>query len=258
MKPSKNTPVLFFDFDNTITREDVLDRILERFSISEEWRHWEDAWVRGEISTLRCLDRQLAGIRASEAELIDFVASCQIDPHFAPIVQWAANARVELFVVSDNFSCLVREILTRHGLPHVPVMANGLTFSGNRLHAHFPFRSPTCERCAHCKAVHFRPFERCRKIYVGDGLSDVCIARDRGGLPPGRRVQDPSPERAGPHSNPHRESPGGFRPPRRLNDRRPTSPGPPGADLSRRSCSSRPSRIPSHSCSSLCGCAWPG
>ena len=176
MKPSKNTPVLFFDFDNTITRADVLDRILERFSISEEWRHWEDAWVRGEISTLRCLDRQLAGIRASEAELIDFVASCQIDPHFAPIVQWAANARVELFVVSDNFSCLVREILTRHGLPHVPVMANGLTFSGNRLHAHFPFRSPTCERCAHCKAVHFRPFERCRKIYVGDGLSDVCPA----------------------------------------------------------------------------------
>ena len=174
MRPSKKNPVLFFDFDNTITREDVLDRIIERFSISDEWRHWENAWVRGEISTVQCLDRQIAGIRAYKAELIDFVADCQIDPHFAPIVQWAASARADLFVVSDNFSCLVREILSRHGLSDVPVMANELAFSGNRLRAHFPFRSPACERCAHCKAVHFRRFERHRKIYVGDGLSDVC------------------------------------------------------------------------------------
>ena len=176
MKPSRNTPVLFFDFDNTITREDVLDRIIERFSISDEWRNWEAAWVRGEISTVQCLDRQMAGLRAYKAELIDFVADCQIDPYFAPIVQWAASARVELFVVSDNFSCLVREILARHGLADVPVMANELTFSGNRLQAHFPFRSASCERCAHCKAVHFQRYERRRKIYVGDGLSDVCPA----------------------------------------------------------------------------------
>jgi HAD superfamily phosphoserine phosphatase-like hydrolase len=123
---------------------------------------------------VQCLDRQIAGLRAYKAELIDFVADCQIDPYFAPIVQWAASARVDLFVVSDNFSCLVREILSRHGLSDVPVMANELTFSGNRPEAHFPFRSPACERCAHCKALHFGRFERNRKIYVGDGLSDIC------------------------------------------------------------------------------------
>src|SRR5215471_17068467 len=100
MKPPTNTPVLFFDFDNTITREDVLDRIIEEFSISDEWRDWEEAWVRGEISTMQCLRRQIAGIRASEAELIDFVAGSQLDPHFASIVQWAASRRVGLFVVS--------------------------------------------------------------------------------------------------------------------------------------------------------------
>jgi 2-hydroxy-3-keto-5-methylthiopentenyl-1-phosphate phosphatase len=176
MKPSNKSPVLFFDFDNTITREDVLDRIIERFSISEEWRDCEDAWVRGEISTVQCLERQIAGVRASEAELIDFVADFEIDPHFASIVRWAARERVELFVVSDNFSCLVREILSRHGLAGLPVMGNELTFFGNRPKAHFPFRSAACARCAHCKAVHFPRFEKHRKIYVGDGLSDVCPA----------------------------------------------------------------------------------
>jgi 2-hydroxy-3-keto-5-methylthiopentenyl-1-phosphate phosphatase len=176
MKLLKKTPVLFFDFDKTITQEDVLDRIIERFSISDDWQYWENAWVRGEISTLECLDRQIAGIRASEAELIDFVGSFQIDPHFAAIVQWAASEHVDLFVVSDNFSCFVHEILSHHGLSGLSVMANELTFFGDRPKAYFPFRSTACERCAHCKAVHFKRFRGRHKIYVGDGLSDVCPA----------------------------------------------------------------------------------
>jgi 2,3-diketo-5-methylthio-1-phosphopentane phosphatase len=176
MKPSKNTSVLFFDFDNTITTEDVLDRIIQTFSVSDEWRHWEDAWVRGEISTMHCLERQVAGIRASEAELIEFVGDCQIDPYFASIARWAASEDINLFVVSDNFSCLVREILSRHGLSGLSVMANELSCSGKSLKAHFPFRNPACERCAHCKALHFGRFRGYRTIFVGDGLSDVCPA----------------------------------------------------------------------------------
>jgi 2-hydroxy-3-keto-5-methylthiopentenyl-1-phosphate phosphatase len=176
MKPSRNTPVLFFDFDNTITKEDVLDRIIQTFSVSDEWRHWEDAWVRGEISTVQCLEHQVAGIRASEAELIEFVGDSEIDPSFASIAQWAASEGVQLFVVSDNFSCLVREILSRHGLSGLAVMANELSCSGKSLKAHFPFRSAACDRCAHCKAIHFGAFREYRKVYVGDGLSDVCPA----------------------------------------------------------------------------------
>ena len=170
------TPVLFFDFDNTITYGDVLDQIIERFSISEDWRHWEDAWIRGEISTVQCLDRQVAGIHASKAELLEFVADFQIDPHFGTIVQWAASERVDLIVVSDNFSCLIHEILSRHGLSGLTVAANELTFAGNRPKAHFPFRSKMCSRCAHCKVEHFKRFPGRSKIYVGDGLSDVCPA----------------------------------------------------------------------------------
>lgn len=176
MKPQREPPVLFFDFDNTITQGDVLDRIIERFSVSDEWRDWEDAWVRGEISTLQCLDRQIEGIRASEAELLDFVGNFPIDPHFAGIARWAAKEHVELFIVSDNFSCLVQEILSRSGLSGLPVVANELAFAGNRPKARFPFRSPDCRRCAHCKAQHFKRFPDRQKIYVGDGLSDVCPA----------------------------------------------------------------------------------
>lgn len=175
-KPAVVRPVLFFDFDNTITQGDVLDRVIERFSVTDDWRRWEDAWSRGELSTERCLERQVAGIRAFKGELLDFVADFPVDPNFETIVRWAASEQVELVIVSDNFSCLVRAILSRQALPELPLYANKLTFVGNRPEAHFPFKSRDCARCANCKVKHFKRFLGRNTVYVGDGLSDVCPA----------------------------------------------------------------------------------
>src|SRR5262249_45371870 len=79
-----------------------------------------------------------------------------------------------LQILSDNFLVLIRAILRREGLGEVPVFANELMFSGERLEARFPWRDPACARCAHCKAVHVRAASRRPRIFVGDGLSDVC------------------------------------------------------------------------------------
>jgi 2-hydroxy-3-keto-5-methylthiopentenyl-1-phosphate phosphatase len=169
-------PVLFFDFDNTITQGDVLDHVIERFSVTDDWRRWEDAWSRGEVSTQQCLEHQIAGLGACQAELVDFVADFPIDPNFETIVRWAACEQTPLVIVSDNFSCLVREILSGKAFAKVPLFANELTFSGNRPKAHFPYTSRDCARCANCKVTHFKRFPGRSTVYVGDGLSDVCPA----------------------------------------------------------------------------------
>jgi 2-hydroxy-3-keto-5-methylthiopentenyl-1-phosphate phosphatase len=173
---SATRPALFFDFDNTITNGDVLDQVIERFSVTDDWRRWEDAWSRGEISTRQCLENQIAGLVASEAELVDFVADFPIDPNFETIVRWAATEQIQLIIVSDNFSCLVRKILSGNVFADLPLFANKLTFSGNRPKAHFPYTSLDCARCANCKVTHFERFRGRSTIYVGDGLSDVCPA----------------------------------------------------------------------------------
>ncbi|MEO8739627.1 MAG: MtnX-like HAD-IB family phosphatase [Casimicrobiaceae bacterium] len=175
-EPVASRPALFFDFDNTITLGDVLDHVIERFSTTDDWRRWEDAWSRGEISTQQCLERQIAGLDASQAQLVEFVADFPIDPNFETIVRWAASEQIELIVVSDNFSCLVREILSNAAFAELPLFTNELTFSGNRPMAHFPYASRDCARCANCKVTHFKRFSGRRTIYVGDGLSDVCPA----------------------------------------------------------------------------------
>src|SRR5450432_3339341 len=175
-EPVAARPVLFFDFDNTITQGDVLDQVIERFSVTDDWRRWEDAWSRGDVSTQQCLEQQIAGLGASQAELVDFVTDFPIDPNFETIVRWAASEQIELIIVSDNFSCLVREILCGKAFAELPLFANELTFSGNRPKAHFPYTSRDCARCANCKVTHFKRFPGRSTIYVGDGLSDVCPA----------------------------------------------------------------------------------
>lgn len=169
--------ILFVDFDNTISRGDVLDSVIERFSRSGAWRHWQAEWVENRISTLECLQRQVGDLDVDEPTLLDFVRGAQIDPDFPRLQAWAAATGTELDIVSDNFAPIVRAILLHHGVELPPIYANALAFEGRRPLPSFPYRSATCRRCAHCKATHFERCEGLRKIYVGDGLSDVCPAQ---------------------------------------------------------------------------------
>src|SRR5262245_38221477 len=153
--------VLFLDFDNTITRGDLLDAILERFSKDDTWRAWEAAWQNGAISTVECLQRQMANVKPLRTEILEFAAATEIDPYFKPLVRCAVAAGIELVVLSDNFTVLIDAVFARHALPRLPVLANDLTFLPERIEVDFPHRDPACPRCAHCKgrdirAVHGR------------------------------------------------------------------------------------------------------
>jgi 2,3-diketo-5-methylthio-1-phosphopentane phosphatase len=170
-------PILFFDFDNTVTLQDVLDKVIERYSTSDAWRVWERAWQAGRMSTADCLRLQIGDVRASPEELRQFVSQMDIDPAFRRIVAWAHFQGIGLGIVSDNFAPLIGAILDHHRLPPITVLANELDFVDDRLAPRFPFHDPDCSRCAHCKAQHLRAVTARPRIFVGDGLSDVCPAQ---------------------------------------------------------------------------------
>jgi len=167
---------LLVDFDNTITRGDILDSVIQTFSPTTEWMAAQDAWCQGRISTLECLQRQMAGLDVDESTLLEYAGRAQIDPGFVRLQRWAASTDTPLAIVSDNFEPIVREVLRRNGIPAAPVYANALAFDGRRVLPSFPYRSADCARCANCKATHFARFAGRRIVYVGDGLSDVCPA----------------------------------------------------------------------------------
>lgn len=169
-------PALFFDFDNTLTAGDVLDKVIEAFSPDDAWRLWESEWDGGRLSARECLQRQVEGLRVTRVKLFDYLSAVRVDAAFPAIVDWARARRVALAIVSDSFEPLIRRILENNGVAGVPVYANDLEFSGDRLLPRFPFADPACARSANAKARHLLPFRDHRIVFAGDGRSDLDAA----------------------------------------------------------------------------------
>jgi 2,3-diketo-5-methylthio-1-phosphopentane phosphatase len=171
---------VYFDFDNTITEFDVLDDIIQRFSVNDDWKRIELAWEAGQIGSRECLERQLAQVRISKAALRDYLATIKVDPAFRSIIDWLRDREVErVMILSDSFSAIIAGILENNGIAGLTICANEMQLDGDRPVLSFPYYNSICSRCANCKTSHLfrrgRP-EGTQKVYVGDGLSDACPA----------------------------------------------------------------------------------
>jgi len=175
------TPVVFLDFDGTITRRDVTDVILESYA-DDSWLEVERRWRAGEIGSRECLRAQMALVRASRAQLEALVDTIEVDEGFAALLEACARRRLRVNVASDGFDHFIRRILERPrlGLSRllrgVRIHASHLEFdSRGEMRLDFPYFRETCEHgCATCKPAVLELLnpERAPSIFVGDGLSD--------------------------------------------------------------------------------------
>ncbi len=170
--------MVFFDFDNTITLSDILDDIIEHFSINTEWIALENAWKRGEIGSQACLEGQLRSVRVTKKDLLEYLSRIRIDPHFYNFFNMLKREKIKPIILSDNFTFIIETILRNNGIKGIRVYANMLKFHKDRLIPSFPYTNKRCLRCAHCKKKNLLRKDIRDKIiiYIGDGLSDVCPA----------------------------------------------------------------------------------
>jgi 2,3-diketo-5-methylthio-1-phosphopentane phosphatase len=180
------TPIIFLDFDGTITRRDVTDVILESHA-GESWLEVEKRWRAGEIGSRECLRAQMSLVRASRAQLDALVDTIEVDGGFAQLLETCARRRMTVNIVSDGFDYFIRRILERPrlGLSRllrgVRIHASHLEFGPRgEMHLDFPyFRKPCGHGCATCKPEVLKLLnpERAPSVFVGDGLSDRYAAR---------------------------------------------------------------------------------
>jgi len=170
---------VFFDFDNTMTRFDVLDEIIKKFSVNDHWKALQVAWENGEIGTKECLEGQLRGIRITKKALDKFLAGVQLDKSCYKLLSLLNREGVRPVILSDNFDPIIERILEHHGLKDIKVYANALRFYKDHLIPSFPYDNPFCPSCAHCKKIHLTGGHEDHKliVYVGDGRSDFCPAK---------------------------------------------------------------------------------
>lgn len=172
-------PIIFADFDGTISQVDVTDLVLTQLA-HPSWREVEQEWSRGLIGSRECLERQMALVDASAKELNSLIDSVPVDPHFAAFYRWANRREMPLVVVSDGFDLIIRRVLKNTGfsgpLHHgTQLFSSVLKIRGRRVEPSFPYAGPPCEHdCATCKVEVIRRMRGSARpvIFIGDGLSD--------------------------------------------------------------------------------------
>lgn len=178
------TLAIFTDFDETITRINVTDTVLEKFA-DPLWRAIQDAWLAGKLSAREVLQQQMPLITVEPEELNAFIDSVEVDPSFAEFAQFCRQEGHDLYVLSDGFDYWIRRILNRvvsetGGSWPFPVFACNLILKSPGVEISFPYFPDGCSHgCATCKPDLF--FQLSRKaessVVIGDGSSDFLLTR---------------------------------------------------------------------------------
>jgi 2,3-diketo-5-methylthio-1-phosphopentane phosphatase len=176
---------IFLDFDETITRLNVTDTVLERFA-DPLWREIQEDWLAGKLSAREVLERQMPLITVQPRDLNALTDSIEVDPFFAEFARIAGQEDNALYILSDGFDYWIERIL-RRALSHldgalrdIPIFACSLRMEGNQVDISFPYFPQGCPHgCATCKPTLFNRLKAGaeRTIVVGDGISDLLIAR---------------------------------------------------------------------------------
>ncbi len=170
--------MFFCDFDGTITREDVIDRILEEYA-DPAWRQIEQSWVKGEIGSRDCLAMQTKLIKGRKDDLLSLVEGIGIDETFIDFATYCRNKGIEIVILSDGIDLLIKSIMNRYGLKDIKVFSNGLVRTNGHFEMTFPYFTQDCStRSGICKCKIMEDLSRPERvnILVGDGRSDFCIA----------------------------------------------------------------------------------
>ncbi|MEH7526263.1 2-hydroxy-3-keto-5-methylthiopentenyl-1-phosphate phosphatase [Bacillus sp. JJ1503] len=184
-------PVIFCDFDGTITNKDNIVNIMRQFA-PPEWDAIKDDILGQKVSIQEGVGKLFSLLPSSKKEeIISFVLKdAVIREGFAEFVQFTREANIPLYIVSGGIDFFVHPVLEAFG-PFEKIYCNEADFSGENIRIVFPHEcDDDCSNkgCGCCKPSIIRNLASGENtsIVIGDSitdleaakLADVVIARD--------------------------------------------------------------------------------
>jgi 2-hydroxy-3-keto-5-methylthiopentenyl-1-phosphate phosphatase len=162
------------DFDGTITVKDVGFSIIQKFA-GDGWKEIGDRWIKKEIGTSECGQKQWNLINYNDEEIRSFASKFKINPGFKEFIDITKKNSYKVVITSDGYDIYIKEILKRNGLEDLELSCNSAVYDkGWRLS--FLNADKECDLCGNCKkkVVEKLKDEGYEVYYVGDGHSDRC------------------------------------------------------------------------------------
>jgi 2-hydroxy-3-keto-5-methylthiopentenyl-1-phosphate phosphatase len=168
--------MIFCDFDGTISRQDVVDLMLDTFA-EPQWREIEKEWDAGRITARECLDRQMACLQVHEDDLANLLDKVEMDRGFLELAVWAQASGYPLIVFSDGFDWIIQRLFAKHSIDvqklGIRIIASHLEFKAGAPRWGFPYSNNCSHGCGTCKPEIIHEFANDSTVVViGDGRSD--------------------------------------------------------------------------------------
>lgn len=182
---------VFVDYDGTITDVDTSDVFVRHFAGDGAWDEIEARLNSGELSLRDAMALEISFVRGTldDADAL-LRANVRLDPTLPGFVAYCEAAGYPLTVVSSGLEPLIRRALSRHGLAHVPVVANPVTPAPEGWRIEFRDDSANGnDKAALVRAAERRGYST---VFVGDGRSDydAALAAGRRFAKRGRKLEE--------------------------------------------------------------------
>jgi 2-hydroxy-3-keto-5-methylthiopentenyl-1-phosphate phosphatase len=168
---------LVVDFDGTVTEQDLLDTIAQRFGDPEVYREVDEGLDEGRLTLREVITREYEPVRSPLDEIVRWeLENVSIRPGFKELVELARARGWRFVIVSSGFHELIEPILEREGV-EVELHANRVEPRPDGWRVRWQY-DETCDNCGEsCKRAIVQEFGGDGEIvYVGDGYSDRCAA----------------------------------------------------------------------------------
>lgn len=172
--------VIACDFDGTITCTDTLHLLVETFGDGSIWRDLHPRIMDGSMSVEDAMQTEMSSVRVDRETAVAYVRDhAGLRAGFAEFVAFLQERGYPLVVMSNGFRTLIDEFLGSRGFGDLEVHAHDCRFDPDGPVIVWSPRGTVCTLCNRpCKRHDLaRVRGDARVVYVGDGLSDRCVAQ---------------------------------------------------------------------------------
>ena len=177
------TPVVFSDFDGTITEHDVILSIMEKFA-PPEWIEIKDNILYKRTITLKDgVEKLFSLIESSKKnEVVDFIKErIKLREGFADFLDFCEKEKIDFNVLSAGLDFLIVVVLKQYK-DKLKIFCNQANFNSEKIKIDYKYLPKNCNLCGDCGCCKFEivenyPREKFLRIVIGDGLADLAPSK---------------------------------------------------------------------------------
>lgn len=178
---TQQKPMIFCDFDGTITNSDNIIAIMKKYAPTE-WDTIKNQVLSQEISIREGVGKMFSLLPSNQKEVITsyILEHAEIRKGFAAFVAYTEQQQIPLYIVSGGIDFFVKPLLKEFVSDNV-VYCNESDFSEDTINITWPHSCDDhCHNdCGCCKPSIIRKLadEDTYKIVIGDSITDLQAAR---------------------------------------------------------------------------------